>query len=139
QALKDRLRAIAQERATTFNEVLKQLFLERFLARLSQSKHHDKLIFKGGVLLAHYLKIGRETIDLDFLMTKMRSEPPDIEKVVREIAAKDLNDGLTYAWGSIEELAQPHMGYPGFRVTLALSCGKMKDRIQLDIGVGDKV
>jgi len=139
QALKDRLQIIAKERGILFNDALKQLFLERFLARLSGSKHHDKFIFKGGLLLAHYLEIGRETIDLDFLVTKLKSEAPAIEKVVRDIVSENLGDGLEYSWSSIEELSQPHMGYPGFRVSINVVCERMKDKIQLDIGVGDKV
>jgi predicted nucleotidyltransferase component of viral defense system len=123
QALKDRLRIIAKEKGILFNEVLKQLFLERFLARISSSQHHDKFIFKGGLLLAHYLEIGRETI----------------EKVVREIVSENLPDGLNYSWNGIEDIGQPHMGYPGFRVSINIICGGMKDKIQLDIGVGDKV
>lgn len=74
--------------------------LERFLARLSKSKYQDKFIFKGGLLLAHYLEIGRETMEV---------------------------------------LSQPHMEYSGFRVQVIATLGKMKDRIQIDIGVGDLV
>ena len=62
-ALKDRLKSIAKERGARFNEVWKQLLLERFLARLSNSHYHEKFIFKGGLLLAQYLVLGRETTD----------------------------------------------------------------------------
>ena len=48
-ALKDRIKAIAVEKGVTFNEVWKQILLERFLARLSNSDHHEKFIFKGGL------------------------------------------------------------------------------------------
>lgn len=48
----------------------KQFLLERFLARQSNSTHQNKFIFKGGLLLAQYLEIGRETTDADFLLTK---------------------------------------------------------------------
>ncbi len=68
-ALKDRLKNLAKEKGTNVNELLKKLFLERFLARLSCSDYSDKLIFKGGNLLGYYLAIGRQTVDLDFLMT----------------------------------------------------------------------
>ncbi len=71
-ALKDRLKAIATEKGISFNETWKQFLLERFLARLSQSEHQDRLIFKGGLLLAQYLTIGRETTDADFLLRKLR-------------------------------------------------------------------
>jgi hypothetical protein len=47
-ALKERIKAVAKEKGINFNEVWKQLLLERFLARLSRSKHHEHFIFKGG-------------------------------------------------------------------------------------------
>lgn len=138
-ALKDRLKVIAKEKGVTFNEVWKQLLLERFLSRLSSSAHQEKFIFKGGLLLAQYLVIGRETTDADFLMTKLKAEAPAIEKAVREILALDTTDGFSFSWSGIDELKQPHMDYPGFRVTLDAAFEKMKDKIQLDIGVGDLV
>jgi predicted nucleotidyltransferase component of viral defense system len=138
-ALKERLKVIAKEKTITFNEVWKQLLLERFLARLSNSSHHEKFIFKGGLLLAQYVTIGRETTDADFLMTKIKSEAPAIETAVKEISSIKLEDGFTFEWSKIEELNQPHMDYPGFRITLNSSFEKMKDKIQLDVGVGDLV
>lgn len=113
--------------------------MERFLARLAQSNHHDKFIFKGGLLLAQYLVIGRETTDADFLMTKMKTETGAIEAAFQEIVAVDIEDGFGFSWSDIELLNQPHMEYPGFRVTLDANFQKMKDRVQIDIGVGDLV
>ena len=74
QALKDRLQTIAKEKEIPFNACWKQLLLERFLARLSRSSHVNKFIFKGGFLLSYMMKIGRETVDLDFLLTRMNAE-----------------------------------------------------------------
>lgn len=54
-ALKARLKVIAAEKGVTFNQVWKQLLLERFLARLSRSKHQENFVFKGGLLLAQYI------------------------------------------------------------------------------------
>ena len=34
---------------------------------------------------------------------------------------------------------QPHMNYPGYRATLSVLFGKMKDKIHIDVGVGDIV
>ena len=92
-ALKERLKTIATAKETTLNKVWKQLLLERFLARLSESPYQDKFIFKGGLLLAQYIAINRETIDIDFLMTKIKSEMQNIEKLMKEVAAT--NSGLT--------------------------------------------
>lgn len=138
-ALKERLKTIATEKETTINKVWKQLLLERFLARLSDSPHQNKFIFKGGLLLAQYIAINRETIDIDFLMTKIKSEMQNIKKSVKEIVAINSEDGFFFTWFSAEELIQPHMEYAGFRVTLNAQFGKMEDKIQVDIGIGDSV
>lgn len=138
-ALKERLKTIAKEKNISFNEVWKQLLLERFLARLSESKHQDNFIFKGGLLLAQYLTIGRETTDVDFLMKKIKSNAESVETAMKDIVAIDLKDGFSFLWSSLDELSQPHMEYPGYRVSVHATLGKLKDRIQIDIGVGDLV
>lgn len=138
-ALKERLKTIASEKGVRFNEIWKQLLLERFLARLSHSAHHEKFIFKGGLLLAQHLAIGRETTDIDFLLNKIKSEAPAIEAAFREIVSAKPTDGFEFTWAGVEELTQPHMEYAGYRVSLSAKFGKMKDRIQIDIGVGDLV
>src|SRR3990167_7204029 len=102
--LKERLKIIAVEKSTTLNKVWKQLLLERFLARLSDSPYQDKLIFKGGPLLAQYIAINRETIDIEFLMTKIKSERGNIEKAIKELAATNSADGFFFTWFSAEEL-----------------------------------
>ena len=113
--------------------------LERFLARLSQSEYQEKFVFKGGLLLAQYLTIGRETTDADFLLRKMQSEAAVIETAVKDMTKVDLGDGFLFSVSGVVELKQPHMAYPGFRVSINASLGKMKDKIQIDLGVGDLV
>lgn len=139
QALKDRLQTIAKEKGIPFNSCWKQLLLERFLARLGRSSYANKLIFKGGFLLAYLMKIGRETVDLDFLLTRMNAEKATLEEICKEIAEVPLNDGFTFSFAGIELLSQPHMDYPGYRITLSTLFAKMKDKIHIDIGVGDVV
>lgn len=139
QALKDRLQTIAKEKEIQFNACWKQLLLERFLTRLSRSSHADKFIFKGGFLLSFMMKIGRETVDLDFLLTRMNAETEALQEVFQEIASVTLDDGFTFSYESIELLSQPHMEYPGYRTTLKTSFGKMKDKIHVDVGIGDVV
>lgn len=139
EALKARLKSIAQEKGIPFNQIWKQLLLERFLARLAKSNHNEKLIFKGGLLLSAYLEIGRETIDIDFLLTKTRSEYAIIENTFRDIISITIEDSVFFEFDNIESLDQPHMEYPGFRISLHASFGKMRDKIQIDIGIDDAV
>lgn len=139
QALKDRLQTIAKEKGIPFNSCWKQLLLERFLARLGRSAYANKLIFKGGFLLAYMMRIGRETVDLDFLLTRMKAEKATLEEICKEIAAVSLDDGFTFSFAGVELLSQPHMDYPGYRITLNTLFAKMKDKIHIDVGVGDIV
>jgi len=140
-ALKDRIKNLANEKGTTVTDLLKKLYLERFLARLARSPYSDKLIFKGGNLLGYYLEIGRQTIDLDFLMTKIKAEEPSVKKAFEDIAQTKSDDGFAMTFVRIENLAQAHMNYPGYRVILNIKLidGKLNDNLQIDVGVGDKV
>ena len=56
--------------------------------RLSKSVHADKFIFKGGYLLAYLMNIGRETTDLDFLLTRIKAEEPQISETI-EASSRD--------------------------------------------------
>ncbi len=139
QALKDRLQTIAKGKGIPFNACWKQLLLERFLARLARSPYADKLIFKGGFLLAYMMKIGRETMDLDFLLTRMKAEKQNLKEICEGIASVPSDDGFAFSFEDIEPLSQPHMNYPGYRITLGASFAKIRDKIHIDIGVGDAV
>ena len=72
-------------------------------------------------------------------MRKLKGEAATIEAVFKEIVAEAMDDGFAFSWSGIEEMKQPHMDYPGFRVSLGVGFEKMKDKIQIDIGLGDMV
>jgi predicted nucleotidyltransferase component of viral defense system len=139
QTLKHRLSTIAREKNLKVNACWKQLLLERFLARLARSIHSNKFIFKGGFLLSYLMKIGRETSDLDFLLTRMRVEEKELQETFEQIISVPSVDDFIFSFRSIDLLSQPHMDYPGYRVVLNASFAKRKDIIQIDIGVGDVV
>lgn len=139
QALKARLKHIAKEQDKSFNEVWKLLVLERFLARLSKSEYFDKFIFKGGLLLSYYLLIGRETIDIDLLVDRLKAEKSHIEQIMREICLSPITDGFQMEFISLDDLEHQHMNYPGFQARIAIQFGNMNDKFYVDIGVGDAV
>ncbi|MBS4163780.1 Uncharacterized protein PRO82_001086 [Candidatus Protochlamydia amoebophila] len=139
QGLKDRLQAISKERGINFNECWKKLLLERFLSRLSRSTYTQQFIFKGGFLLAYLMEIGRETTDLDFLLTSINASEDEIKKAIEEVIAIESEDGFSFSYEGIELLEQPHMDYPGYRVGLKATFGRMRDKIQIDVGIGDVV
>lgn len=139
QALKDRLKKIAKDKQITFNEAWRYLLLERFLSRLSASEVTDKLIFKGGLLLSYYLDLGRETKDIDFLLTKLKAEEPNVTKVLNQVCNTNSFDDFSFSLDKIEQTNHLHMFYNGFRAMINATFGNMKSKIQLDIAVGDKV
>lgn len=139
QALKDRLIIIAKEKGIHFNQCWKKLLLERFLARLSRSPEKEKIIFKGGFLLSYLIDLGRETMDLDFLMNRINAEEKEIRNSIERILSEKLEDGFIFLYEKTELLEQPHMAYSGYRITFKVLFGKMKDKIQIDVGIGDVV
>lgn len=139
QALKSKLKLIAKEQNLTFNQVWKYLILERFLARLAASDSSDKLVFKGGLLLSYYIELGRETMDVDLLLTKINCERSTVFKLLEEICSTKCNDGFNFDLEKLEQTDHLHMFYHGFEVTINVQYGSMKDKIHLDIAIGDKV
>lgn len=139
QSLKDKLKTISKEQGIPFNACWKELLLERFLSRLASSPHSNKFIFKGGFLLSYLIEIGRETMDLDFLLTRMTAEEETLHIIFDEIASHPSFDNFIFSFHSIHLLTQPHMEYPGYRIILNASFSKMRDKIQVDIGISDTV
>ena len=138
QALKERIKHIAKLENRTFNQVWKDLAMERLLVRLSGSAYREKFIFKGGLLLARYvLYIGRETKDIDLQTTQLDISEKILKEIFMQICQIKVNDGFCYNVFNIEILNMEHMNYPGYRVDLNLTFGTMKDRIQVDVAVGD--
>ncbi len=106
-ALKERIRAIATEKEISFNECWKRLLLERFLARVAASEFTDHLVFKGGSLLSYSMEFSRETMDLDFLLTKIKAESEDVTKTFEAIAKIDCKDNFVFTFDRLEVLDQP--------------------------------
>ncbi len=118
KSFKAKLRAIAQAKNKETADLWQRLVLERFLVRLSQSTYRHHFVLKGAILLAHYIDIGRETRDLDFLARHLSNEVNKLKVIFEEIAAIDLNDGFVFQEVSANELSHPHMGYSGAEISM---------------------
>jgi len=63
-----RLKNVARETNRPFDEVLQYFAMERFLHRLSISKHADSFVLKGALLFrVWHVPDSRATRDIDFL------------------------------------------------------------------------
>lgn len=85
--------ARGQNRPT--DEIHQLYALEGFLDRLASSEYADRLVLKGGVLLAAY-GTRRPTRDVDVQAHAVRGERDDVLQIVREIAAVSVDDGLAF-------------------------------------------
>jgi len=85
KSVQARLLTLAKQTSRPFNEVMQLYAMERFLYRLSQSKHSTSFVLKGGVLLAA-LDARRPTRDIDLAASAVINTEAEILAVVREIA-----------------------------------------------------
>jgi len=76
-SVRQRLLNRAHAQKQPFQELLQYYAMERFLYRLAQSRHADKFILKGALLLAAWqAPLSRSTMDIDLLgKTSNKLEP----------------------------------------------------------------
>ncbi len=141
QSVKDRLKNIARETGKDFNFVCIQYLQERFLGRLEKSTYRDNFILKGALLfLVYRIPAVRPSKDIDFLGQQLTNEIGSVESAIKEIAAINLKDGVSFNPKDIEiEQITEDAEYGGLRVKITATVGGNRHRLQLDIGFGDKI
>ena len=119
---------------------LHQLYaLEGFLARLVESTYADRLVLKGGVLLAA-LDVRRPTRDVDFQGRHVSNDLDQMLAMVKVIASTPLDDGLVlHADAATAEVIRDQEEYSGVRVTLTGQLAAAHLTFHVDINVGDPI
>ena len=123
------------------NLVLARYATERLLYRLSRSRHADRFILKGALLLLVWLgETIRPTRDADLLGFGDLSEAA-LTALFREICALEVEpDGLIFDPASIRVAAiRPEDEYGGRRVSLVGRLGAARLTVLVDVGIGDAV
>jgi hypothetical protein len=135
-----RLLAIARQRGEDYSLLLNRFGLERLLARLSQSRHADHFLLKGALLFAVWFDAPhRPTRDAD-LLGFGPDDDEHLQRVFREVAAMDLNDGVVFDLDSIRvQPIREDAVYGGTRLRLAARIGTARCALQIDVGFGDAV
>ncbi len=139
QSIKEKIKALAKERESTFAELWRNLILERFLARLAKSPYKEKFILKGGTLLAKYIHLGRETQDLDFFIRKLSNTEQSLRTVLQAICEVDAHDSFSFEVAKIKILDHSQLTYTGAEITLQALFGATKTVLRIDLGFGDRV
>ena len=119
--------------------VLQNFMLERFLERVSLSEYRDKLIIKGGFLIASLVGLDtRATMDMDITAKGLPVTEASVRRMAEDIAKVTIGDGVTFSLKGIGEIRQGDK-YAGYRVALTADCPPMSVPLKLDITTGDMI
>ncbi len=141
QSVKDRLKSIARREDKDFNFVAIQYMQERFLARLEKSIYRDSFVLKGALLLLAYdIPAVRPSKDIDFLGEKNSNDINQVRSAIRSIVEIELDDGVTFDADKLDiEQITEDAQYGGLRIKIWATVGGDRQRLQIDIGFGDKI
>lgn len=140
-SVRQRLLNLSQARGVDYNALLIQYGIERFLFRLSKSRHSRRFVLKGAMLMRVWSEdIYRPTKDVDLLGFGDPS-PAAVAAAVREIIAVAVpDDGLQFESASISTgLIREDQQYNGVRAKIEAMLGSARLRLQIDVGFGDSV
>lgn len=134
-----RLRNESKSSGAPFQQVLQLYAIERFLYRISKSRHAQSVILKGALLLKTIgIPSARPTKDIDMLRTG-RADQESLMTLIKDCATLEVEaDGLVFAADSIvaEEITKDSE-YKGTRILMDARMDNVRLRIQVDFGVGD--
>jgi predicted nucleotidyltransferase component of viral defense system len=135
--LKDRIKNLANQYHVRAQAVLQDFMLERLLERISASKYQDRLILKGGMLIASMVGINnRTTMDMD---TTLRGYPLTagmVSKAISEICSIAVQDNVTFAFDNVEPIRDEDE-YGGYRAHIMARYESITVPLKIDITCGD--
>jgi predicted nucleotidyltransferase component of viral defense system len=139
-SVRARLLNISREKNQTFQLVLTRYVIERLLYRLSQTKHRDRFILKGAMLLTKWFDDPvRPTKDLD-LLALGDDDADEMVKTFQDICAVPFDDAVSFDAGAVEvDRIREELEYGGLRIKTNATVDKARVRVVIDIAFGDSV
>lgn len=140
-SIRRRLSNAAQASGRPFQELVQYFAMERFLYRLSHSKHADRFVLKGALMLTVWrVSSSRPTKDID-LLGRMPNNIEAVANAIRDACVQQVDpDGLTFDSDTVEgRVIKEDADYEGVRVTFRGSLQNMPLAMQIDVGFGDVV
>ncbi|MEO8062766.1 MAG: nucleotidyl transferase AbiEii/AbiGii toxin family protein [Pseudomonadota bacterium] len=134
-----KLRNTSKSSGTPLQQVLQLYAMERFLYRVSKSRHAQSVILKGALLLKTIgIPSARPTVDIDMLR-KGKADHASLIALIKDCATLEVEeDGLAFIADSVvaEDIAKDSE-YKGTRVLMHARMDNVRLKIQIDFGVGD--
>ena len=137
--LKDRIKNLALKNHVPAQAILQNLMLERLLERISISKHKERLILKGGMLIASLVGINcRTTMDMDATLKGYPISEEAIRAAMSEICAIQLDDETKLVLDHIVPIREDDE-YGGYRVSIIATYESIITPLKIDITIGDVI
>jgi predicted nucleotidyltransferase component of viral defense system len=136
---KARIKNMAQKNHVPAQAVLQNFMLERLLERISLSRYKNRLILKGGMLIASIVGISsRTTMDLDATLRGFPLNEESIRSVFIEMCAIPLDDEVELVFDHIGPIREDDE-YGGFRVAIIAKYASINTPLKIDITTGDVI
>lgn len=134
---KARMKNLALKHHVSAQAVLQNFMLERLLERISLSQYKDKLVLKGGMLIASLIGIdSRTTMDMDATILGFPLSGESLHSALSDICAIQLDDDTTFTLDAIEPIRDDDE-YGGFRAAMTAKYESIQTPLKFDITTGD--
>lgn len=140
-SVRARLLNLAKERNQSHELLLTRYANERLLYRLSTTKHRERFVLKGAMLMMTWFddQQFRPTRDLD-LLGSGNSDPKAMLATFHEICGVQLDDGVVFdTKGLTVDFIREEHEYSGLRIKTTATIGGARVRVVIDIGFGDAI
>lgn len=133
------LRSRAQERRLNTQQQLELYVHERLLARIAASAFVDRLVLKGGMLLAA-LDIRDVTRDADIAACAVSNDPDSVRRMMTTIVNINLDDEVEFDTGAMSiATMRDDDEYHGLRIKLPCTLYTARLVAQVDMSFGDPI
>lgn len=137
--LKAKIRNIAKNKNLPAQVILQNYMFERLLVRLSKTEYRDKLVLKGGMLVAAIVGLdNRATMDLDTTLKNHPLTPDAVKSTFEAIFSVDGGDDVTFSFVSITPIRDDDI-YGGYRVSINAKYDTVLTPLSVDVSTGDVI
>lgn len=137
--LKDKLRNISKEKNVDINTLLRIYMYDRFIERLSSSKHSNNFVIKGGFYLSTLYGVeSRSTMDIDTMFRNASFDEKTLINMFNDIVKIDLKDNVIFEIIDVDTIRDEDE-YGGFRFNFVASMENIKEKFHIDVATGDPI
>jgi predicted nucleotidyltransferase component of viral defense system len=138
-SLKAQIRNLAKKKNVKAQVLLQNYMFERFLARMSLSEYRDKIVLKGGALIAAIVGMdARATMDLDAMLRGLPLSEEGLRDIVNTICSVELQDDVILEVGVISPIRHDDV-YGGYRVKIKAYYDTIETPFAVDFSTGDVI